>query len=352
MYMRPDLRDIFQERLAGHEIPVDPAAWQVIQAKIGSMAGAEGLQEVFQDKFNGHEVDVDPSVWNAISSQIGQGAIAGSAGGAIIGWAAAGLGALVVVTGIYFASTPAQEDLAQVTPAIERQVEQTPSIGPEIPAVIEEVAEEEAPVAEEETVAPIEKKVNEVKKDAVPVTITRPERKTSIVTGPSIPVGTATVATTTSSVRTNQFPIGEPEGKAVVENMIQEIEESVKRDALISGAPDPAGPPPPAEMPAETELVDPPATTDLPDLHLPNTFTPNGDGINDTYTVDMTGFTRMFIRVYSLQNDGLVFSTDTNEPWDGAHCEKGYYLVAIEALAEDGRLVTKGKAVWLNNDRY
>ena len=60
--MRPDLRDIFQERLAGHEIPVDPAAWQVIQAKIGSMAGAEGLQEVFQDKFNGHEVDVDPSV--------------------------------------------------------------------------------------------------------------------------------------------------------------------------------------------------------------------------------------------------------------------------------------------------
>jgi hypothetical protein len=350
MYMKPDLRDIFQDRFSGHEAPVDPGTWQGIQSKLDALSSADGLQEMFQEKFNGHELDVDPSLWNSISSQIGSGAAVGTtAGGGIIGWAAAGVTAVVVATAIFFVATPEKNELTVTTVQ-----EEVVSPAPIQPASEEEplvsIGKEEELVQENSQSVPA--KATSTTKKITPNPV---EKSTTKYTEDPKPTGGSFAQLNGLQDKTTvqtKGPEADPQGKEVVANLIQEIEESVKRDALISGQKDPAGPPPPTVTPdIPPSETDPPTPKELPDIYLPNTFTPNGDGINDTYTVDITGFERMFIRVYSLKNDREVFSTDTNEPWDGANCEKGYYLVAIEALTEDGQLVTKGKAVWLNNDR-
>jgi len=89
----------------------------------------------------------------------------------------------------------------------------------------------------------------------------------------------------------------------------------------------------------------------LPKLFMPNTFTPNGDAINDTYTLAREGFRSMMVRVYSMKNDQLVFSTNNGEAWTGDRCEDGMYMVAVEAVTDDGRTMTEGKVVWLTRVR-
>ncbi|MCB0769174.1 MAG: gliding motility-associated C-terminal domain-containing protein, partial [Flavobacteriales bacterium] len=81
-----------------------------------------------------------------------------------------------------------------------------------------------------------------------------------------------------------------------------------------------------------------------------NTFTPNGDGINDRYEVDMTGFKSLVLRVYSMKNDRLVFSTNAGAPWTGEGCEDGMYMVAVEAVTKDGKIISQGKVVWLTRN--
>ena len=90
----------------------------------------------------------------------------------------------------------------------------------------------------------------------------------------------------------------------------------------------------------------------LPKLCLPNTFTPNGDGTNDTYEVGCPGnFRQITTRITSLKTGQVVYRTDVNEPWTAEGQEDGYYIVAVEAITLDGRTVSEGKVVWLNRDR-
>lgn len=84
---------------------------------------------------------------------------------------------------------------------------------------------------------------------------------------------------------------------------------------------------------------------------MPNTFTPNGDGVNDTYTVDGDGYASIMLRVYSMKTNSLVFTTNSGQPWTGEGCEDGMYMVAMEAHTPDGRSTTEGKVVWLTRNR-
>ncbi|MFN3874321.1 MAG: gliding motility-associated C-terminal domain-containing protein, partial [Flavobacteriales bacterium] len=138
----------------------------------------------------------------------------------------------------------------------------------------------------------------------------------------------------------------------VVERIITNLTEQVKQEAAQEAEPQralkarrsesqvPVGMPPPA--------VDEEAAAPLQKLFLPNTFTPNNDGINDAYVVPMEGLTSVMMRVYSIKTNQLVFATNSGEPWTGANCEDGMYLVAVEAMTTDGRILAEGKVVYLN----
>jgi len=342
--MKDELSALFRDRFAGHEAPVDAGAWQAIQAKLSAGAvGSDALQELFQERFAEHESPVDPSVWANVSSQLGHG-VAATGGGSFmggLGWAAAGIGVLAVVGAAYLFNTyPTTPETIVEEPVLvsapegpKDQAEEAATVAVVPSPRTEAVSDPTAAGAGEETSRPIQA--------AGPEPSTR-----STGPEPTVPAAPADVLPEPGSSTTAAMA----EGPAIVEGIISQLTERVKADveSKVDTQIKPDDGPPSDEGAATEPELDMPPTPELPQLFLPNTFTPNGDGVNDTYRVSEEDFARMMIRVYSVQNNQLVFSTDSNEPWTGANCNEGYYLVAVEALAKDGRLVTQGKVVWLN----
>ena len=72
----------------------------------------------------------------------------------------------------------------------------------------------------------------------------------------------------------------------------------------------------------------------VPDIFIPNTFTPNGDGKNDGFRVFGEAITLEYLRVYN-QYGNLVFeSKELDETWDGTHNDNEqpagtYYYTAV-----------------------
>lgn len=345
--MKDRLSRLFQERFQGHEAPVDPGTWQAIQSQLTTpttSAHSEPTPGKLRSKFDGHEVHVDAAVWQNISTQLGHSVVAGSAGGASfggLGWAAAGVAGLLAVGGLIYVlntSDAAKPVLAEVAPT---------SIAAEAPAAVVSPA----------TIATLEASspVDHAKSAAGNATThIEPARSANVNSATNTPASTGaapnepTVAPPAESV----LPTDQRTGVDVVNEIIAQMTTQVQQDVRSN----PAGTPPAATagQPGST-AAEGNATNEvvveqlaLPELFLPNTFTPNGDGVNDLYKVSTTGFTHLMVRVYSLKNNQLVFSADGSEPWTGANCEEGMYMVAVEAVTPDGRMVTEGKVVWLN----
>ena len=360
--MKPDLRNILQERFHGHEADVDPGVWKAIQAQI-AVPAADPVQELFRDRFQGHEVAVDPSVWNAIGSQIGHGAAAGTAAGGLTGWFAAASAVVILSAGILLYNSTSEPgpiaavENVPVSKGASIEEDRTSSIPPQNEVTREHV--EETPITAgtsagrntSTTIEEVPATKHSGKAKATPVRISSPRGPKTAAIDQHSPIEPVTTAPATTAIPSSKVP---EEGTAVVESVINQLAEQVHLESQAAPVTDPVGPPAvQAETVIATERVHTPATSaPLPDIFLPNTFTPNGDGINDTYRVDLDGFETMMIRIYSLADNRLVFSTDNNSEWNGANCEKGYYLIAIEATTPSGDIVTKGKAIWLNNDRY
>lgn len=152
------------------------------------------------------------------------------------------------------------------------------------------------------------------------------------------------------SMNSTSVPSAEPQvvnGTDKVERILEALAEQAKEEApevRVVTPPERSTPGGDDTLPEEAVQQRP----ELPKLFMPNVFTPNNDGINDTYQVMGDGFEKMLVKVFAMKNNQLVFSTSNGEAWTGANCEDGMYLVAVEALTPDGRSVTEGKVVWLN----
>lgn len=345
--MKDSLDQLFRARFQGHEVPVDPGVWTAIQGQLAATAASgDGLNDLLRDRFNEHEVDVDPSVWEGISSQLGHGAAAGAtAGGAAWGWMAAAAGTVLVAAGIWLWSAQDQE--------------------PSRPTV--QVAEVNAPVVGERTAdgPTSESALSAQDQEVVSAQQGRAGQGDLPGTAPAAALTNGPDLTTPSAVDMGDAhpasgvpapaaavsgPPSQPQvttGTDRVEQIIQELATQARQEAAK-----------PETVPAPVEVVElpvEPAQEDIdqmpietPKLFMPNVFTPNGDGVNDTYQVVGEGFERILVKVFAMKNNQMVFSTHTGDAWTGANCEEGMYLVAVEALTSDGRAVTEGKVVWLN----
>lgn len=345
MATKDELRDLFQQRFAGHEVPVEPGTWSAISSQLAANAAATtSVEELFRERFSGHEADVPPGAWETISGQLGQGAAAGGAAsgwGAVAGWAAAGVAALVMVVGLVLWSQ--QDEMSQAiepvavvstTPVEARQETAVPAIDPQVteeahtgieprpmPGTNEakvEVPMEEAPASND----PVDPAVN------VPSIVLEPS--------PGLPAVEERQAT----------------GLHVVEQVVTDLAEEVEHEPLKPASViDPV-------LEEEDVPVQAPENfgndgVEAFHLYLPNVFTPNNDGYNDTYLPKGEGITGAIVRVYSLSGNELVFRADALVPWDGTNlftgqaCPEGHYLYAIEAVGTDGRAHTEGQTVRL-----
>lgn len=345
--MKGNIEQLFRERFQGHETPVDPGMWEAIQQQMGATApaAADGVNELFRERFAEHEVQMDASVWEGISKELGHAAPA-APGQGVMGWAAATAGVLVVAAGLWYLGTT--DAAPKATPSLVINTEQINAPTTEQPEaeaapMVAEARTTETAVQGSPEVRPTSTKEATTSKGPVTAPV-RPADASGDATPmdllPSIANSPATPPPTV--LRT------EP---ALVETIIQQITERTVNEVRANPE---MGPPPTPETDSEGVGGDQPTPGEqepLPELFIPNVFTPNGDIHNNEFQVIGVGFERIFVKVFALKNNQLVFSTHEGEAWTGANCEDGMYLVAVEAVTTDGRAVTKAKVVWLNRER-
>lgn len=79
-----------------------------------------------------------------------------------------------------------------------------------------------------------------------------------------------------------------------------------------------------------------------PFIFAPNSFTPNNDGINDTYQWSIPGARSFKIAIFSRWGNKVFESNNIIQNWDGKYmgeiCSDGVYLGKIEIVSETGKI--------------
>ncbi|MES2111911.1 MAG: gliding motility-associated C-terminal domain-containing protein [Bacteroidota bacterium] len=80
-------------------------------------------------------------------------------------------------------------------------------------------------------------------------------------------------------------------------------------------------------------------------VFIPNTFTPNGDGINDLFNVTITNLKSYHIRIFDRWGQQLFEARDILRSWDGTYNGKrvafGVYFYVVDAVSSDGEGVKR-----------
>ncbi len=81
------------------------------------------------------------------------------------------------------------------------------------------------------------------------------------------------------------------------------------------------------------------------DFFVPNVFTPNGDGINDTYLIKTEFLAKYEISIYNRWGKEVFSSQDPNAPWNGtidkSPASAGVYYYIIRSTCANGKTIDK-----------
>jgi len=81
-------------------------------------------------------------------------------------------------------------------------------------------------------------------------------------------------------------------------------------------------------------------------LYIPNSFTPNNDGLNDTFGVVGEGISELGIEIYTRWGEKIFESDDSNQQWDGKFngilSDEGVYTYLVFAKGDRKRLKKTG----------
>jgi gliding motility-associated-like protein len=76
-------------------------------------------------------------------------------------------------------------------------------------------------------------------------------------------------------------------------------------------------------------------------LYIPNSFTPNGDGLNDTFGVAGEGIKDFSIQIYNRWGQLVFQASDANNRWDGTYngqkVPSGSYVFKVSAKDQTGK---------------
>lgn len=81
---------------------------------------------------------------------------------------------------------------------------------------------------------------------------------------------------------------------------------------------------------------------------IPNVFTPNNDGIDDKYVIDLEGEKYYNLKIYNYNNELVFESNDKNNNWDGINFKNGqlcnsgiYYGILDYKISKEEKNITR-----------
>lgn len=84
-------------------------------------------------------------------------------------------------------------------------------------------------------------------------------------------------------------------------------------------------------------------------IFIPNSFTPNGDGLNDTFGVYGESIKQYSMEIYNRWGEKVFESANINEQWDGTYNGKnvpeGTYVYRVTAREESGNNTSRNGTV-------
>ena len=95
-----------------------------------------------------------------------------------------------------------------------------------------------------------------------------------------------------------------------------------------------------------------PASSQTCELNLSNTFTPIGDGINDSYFIEDNNLSELHVKILDLRGNLIKQWNSTEGSWDGklsnnADAPNGTYLLIVNAICKNGEAFNKKNQIRL-----
>ncbi len=293
------------------------------------------LQEILSKKFEGAEVDVDPAIWDNIHTSLhtpavpGAEALVGSKASVFSSWITWVAASVLIVGVITWSFWPAGNAVEAVT-----EVEPDP-----VENVVQPIAsEEEANAITEEKVAEI---VSEQQAEVPVLNEPEPTRPTADLLT-DLP---RTIKDTDSAMPN----VAEDDIPAIVDAPKPDPIPVDNSTAVVDG-PDEASsdagqPADPLDDPVIPNDLDPASDFDEPEKGilrpLPNVFSPNGDGRNDTYLPEFIDPQHVEYTVVSMSSGNPVLTVMGAIPWtgvdrNGQELPVGPYLFIVKTIDKQG----------------
>jgi len=77
----------------------------------------------------------------------------------------------------------------------------------------------------------------------------------------------------------------------------------------------------------------------LMNVYIPNSFTPNGDGINDTFGIKGEGRFEFNLVIFNRWGEKIFESSNANNQWDGTYknepVQQGEYIFQLMANGKE-----------------
>lgn len=286
------------------------------------------IEQLFKDSFEHFEAPTKPELWSSIAQQIpAAGNVAAVSTGipilSKIGLGTLVVGALSVVAYIGLKEEGAKKELAS------QQTEQVFEGGGK---------EIQEPNVQEERSSLLDNQEDSRSEDKPSVDVNTPEIKASNVKEERH------TENLDNAVQLDNHPgnVIENQNKSPQQPVVPNTERVKETKPIQSGN---MNAEPESILPPEN-IPDPVLSTEqvsafLPDK-LPNTFTPNGDGVNDYLQFEVKGVSYFKIEVFNVKGELVFVSQETDFRWDGMKMDgspapDGRYVYQVELRDEDGK---------------
>ncbi len=279
------------------------------------MEGKDNIKDLFGEKLGEFEANVRPELWTNISSQIGSVATVASTGGTTL--------IVKIVIGVSVAASLATVSYFVFTD--NKSDETTPSKILSIPNNNSKIVLSDNKIIAGKDVNSVNQKTeNNYIVDYLP------EVLNSSLGGPY---------TEENTIAEHIIPpvlINKENKEAVINENVEQIDKNVID-------------------PLATELVDVSERVECLGV-LPNVFTPNGDRINDVFSVESKDLSDFSIVVIDKNSKVVFQSNDANFVWDGTGLNgeivpKGTYIYYITARNLKGESISKHSVLNIESDR-